>query len=158
MLLPGTANVSPSLSRRSSQYQLPTQVFLCVAGDEQSSEKRGQPDLQLHCSVQDTAKWCFQQDSCVSGWEASFLSTWTIVNSQVFDKDTFSKDDPLGEVQIPLWHLDINKVGHVPLAVLHQLSPQHFPTRLPLFNPSLLAANRGLDRPALSDGKQRQVN
>ena len=29
---------------------------------------------------------------------------------QVFDKDTFSKDDPLGEVQIPLWHTDVYKV------------------------------------------------
>merc|ERR1719397_265091 len=28
---------------------------------------------------------------------------------QVFDKDTFSKDDPLGEVQIPLWHTDVYK-------------------------------------------------
>jgi len=29
---------------------------------------------------------------------------------QVFDSDTFSKDDPLGEVQIPLWLLDVFQV------------------------------------------------
>ena len=28
----------------------------------------------------------------------------------MFDQDTFSKDDPLGEVQIPLWVLDTDQV------------------------------------------------
>ena len=49
-------------------------VFLCVAGDKQSSEKRGQPDLQLHGSVQDLTKRCCQQDGCVSGGEASLFA------------------------------------------------------------------------------------
>ena len=36
------------------------------------------------------------------------MSTFSYL--QVFDKDTFSKDDPLGEIQIPLWQTDVYKV------------------------------------------------
>ena len=27
---------------------------------------------------------------------------------QVYDKDTFSKDDAIGEVQVPLWTVDLS--------------------------------------------------
>ena len=30
---------------------------------------------------------------------------------QVWDDDKFSKDDPVGEVQIPLWEMDLYKVN-----------------------------------------------
>ena len=30
---------------------------------------------------------------------------------QVWDHDKFSKDDPCGEVQIPLWEIDLSKVN-----------------------------------------------
>ena len=45
-------------------------------------------------------------------WNRDLLATSTLF-VQVFDKDTFSKDDPLGEVQIPLWHTDVNKVAKI---------------------------------------------
>ena len=30
---------------------------------------------------------------------------------QVIDKDTLSKDDPMGEIQIPLWEMDLFNVN-----------------------------------------------
>ena len=48
------------------------------------------------------------------GWSETFtfpVSVTDIVSKtvvlQVVDKDTLSKDDPMGEVQIPLWEMDL---------------------------------------------------
>ena len=42
-----------------------------------------------------------------------------IIYFQVIDKDTISKDDPMGEVQIPLWETDLYNVNDQVVYVIY---------------------------------------